>query len=186
MNYTWSSAFTALRAKEQAAADIENYFNSNTSFKENLDILDLSLEQIKDSFGVGASLVTIDLDISQQVTVKFSDGTAFVFEIILVRDLSHSKSKIKIGLNLKKAIDKQGRFIPLNAIGLGVYGHGEVLTKGNTGDLNAFLAYAASLGEIRIIIDNRSGVHGGRVKITDCKVKSGSDGVEIVCDSENG
>lgn len=185
-NFPWDSAFTALRAKEQVSSDIEEYFNSYQSLKQNLDILDLSLEQIKDNFGVSIGLVTINLNITQVVTVKFADGTAMIFEILLIRDISKTKSKIQIGLKLAKAIDRESKPIPTSLFSLGRFKVGTALTEGNTGNLNAFLGYAASLGEIRIIIDNRTEIPEGQVVITDCKIKEGQDGVEIVCNSQNG
>lgn len=185
-NFTWESAFTALRAKEQATADIESYFNSHASLKLSLDVFDQSLKRITDTFGGAITSAIGKSKMAQVVTVEFSDNTAMDFELSFRRDISKSKKALEIGLTPRNALDSENNLIPSNLFALSRYKKGHKLTTGNTGNLNAFLGYIGSLGEVNIQVDNGlSTVNDARV-VTDCKIKEGQDGVEIVCNSQNG
>lgn len=185
-NFPWPSAFTALQAQRDAVLDVQSYLNTTASLKQNLDIIDVSIEQLKVNFGVGFKLLSTALSISQTIRVKFADGSSFEFEVFLTKDILKTSSRIKLGLKLVQALDRQNQKIPFSMYALGLYNGGRLLTEGNIGNLNAFVQYAESLGFVKILIDNRQDVPEGSVKITDCKIKQGQDGPEILCNSENG
>lgn len=175
------SAFDGIAAGNSYSESlIEDYMNQYEIVGQDLNVLDIQIEQVKDGFGLSIAALSLSVSVGQNIKVIYNDGTSSVMQIGLTRDILAENYKIKMTLKVVKWYDKSGELIPKTQFALReYYKNDEIITSSNAGNLASFVNYAISVNvEVRYVTDNSN---TGSVTINDCVMSKDFARPTLVC-----